>query len=117
MELGGLVADFMFPINMWVFRINGPTHSSTLRQRKDEEQRLALAEMGYFCIDFEEWEVYDIQILDQKMRMLFGLANARQGDDQSYLLKGLIPDDEFDHTWVLINKNLLHIKEAVLRVG
>lgn len=73
-ELGGLVADFLFYYMRIVIQVQGSTHTEYLRKKKDEEQRGILEEMGYRVFDIEELVCYDIAQLEEWMRRTFGLA-------------------------------------------
>lgn len=71
MELGGLVADFLFPYLKIIIQVQGPTHSGYLRGRKDEEQRAILEDMGYTTYEIWEDDIYDEYKLDTIMRRIF----------------------------------------------
>ena len=73
-ELGGLVADFLFENMRMVIQVQGPTHQTYLRGKKDEEQRMILADMGYRVFDVEEPTIYDESRLEDWMRRVFGLS-------------------------------------------
>ena len=47
LEVGGLVADFIWPRKMLVLQVQGPTHEEYLQGKKDSEQRDMLENMGY----------------------------------------------------------------------
>lgn len=74
MELGGLVADFLFFYLKIVIQVQGSTHSDYLRMKKDEEQRGILEDMGYRVFDIEESTCYSEPQLEEWMRRVFGLA-------------------------------------------
>jgi hypothetical protein len=69
-ETGGIVADFLFPIMRIVINPLGPTHYETMRMAKDEEQIMALAEMGYTTYMIDEHIVYDETEFDEYMRRI-----------------------------------------------
>lgn len=71
LELGGIVADFLFRPLMIVLRVQGPSHESYRRQRKDEEQRLVLEEMGFRVFDIEDDEAKDLNRLYDRLRRIF----------------------------------------------
>ncbi len=74
LELGGIVADFMFPILKIIIQVQGPTHTGYLRSRKDEEQRGILESMGYRVFDIEEMVCYNEARLEDWMRRVFSLS-------------------------------------------
>jgi DNA polymerase elongation subunit (family B) len=76
LELGGIVADFLFEHMKLVIRVQGPTHKEFLRYRKDEEQRLILEEMGYRVVDLDLDVIYSEHRLEETLRRLFGFASA-----------------------------------------
>ena len=79
LELGGIVADFLFPIKMMVLQVQGPTHTGTLRMAKDEEQRGMLQDMGYSVVDIEEDTIYNESKFDEEMRKIFALNRSSGG--------------------------------------
>jgi len=78
-EMGGIVADFIFPYKMWVFRIQGPTHAEFLREKKDEEQSFILEEMGYQIFDLLDTMIYDEYALERELRKIFNLYSSGMG--------------------------------------
>lgn len=76
LELGGIVADFLFPYKRLVLNPAGPTHDSFVRGRLDEQQRQVLAEMGYTEYLFDDDVVYDEYRFEELMRMIFDLMPA-----------------------------------------
>jgi hypothetical protein len=89
-DLGGIVADFLFPQLRIVINPMGPTHEEFMRMRKDDEQTLVLAEMGYTQYLIWEWEVYDEARLDDWMNRNIRL---HQGGDWS-------PEHDTETTWL-----------------
>ncbi len=71
LELGGIVADFLFQFRKLVIRVQGPTHDKYLRSQKDEEQRLALEGMGYRVLDLGLDEIYNEYRMDEWHRRNF----------------------------------------------
>jgi very-short-patch-repair endonuclease len=59
LDTGGIVADFLFPYLRIIINPMGPTHYETLRMYKDDEQTMALAELGYQVYYIDEHKVYD----------------------------------------------------------
>lgn len=88
-EVGGIVADFLFEYMRIVIQVQGPTHLQYLRILKDEEQRLALAELGYDTYYLDVDEIYNESILEEKMRRIFnwlhgvGSSAGMYADNQS----------------------------------
>ncbi len=77
LQLGGIVVDFLFPLYMFVIQVDGPTHMDFTRQRKDSEQELLLAQMGYRTFRIAEQTVYDPIALEEWMRNTFNIATGR----------------------------------------
>lgn len=75
-DTGGIVADFLFPIMKMVIQVQGPTHFEYLREKKDEEQMMALEEMGYHVLYIEEPEIYDEYRFDNWMRRTLGWIHS-----------------------------------------
>lgn len=73
LELGGIVADFMFDILKFVIQVQGPTHDGFVRNAKDTEQELALNHMGYRVFYLTDDEIYDQTGFEEKMRKIFFL--------------------------------------------
>lgn len=82
-ELGGIVADFLFPYLRIVLNPAGPTHKEFLRSRKDDEQIDTLAEMGYtvFMID-QDMIMKRPAELEQYLRAIFLSSKGSSGDDR-----------------------------------
>jgi len=76
MELGGFVADFVFPILKLVIQVQGVWHKEYLQARKDEQQADILAEFGYWVEYIWEDEIYDEYRFESRMRKIFNLASA-----------------------------------------
>lgn len=79
LELGGIVADFLFPWMRLIIRVQGPTHTEFLRMRKDEEQRAILVSMGFEVWDIEDKVIYDEYMLEDWLRRKFGLRGRGVG--------------------------------------
>ena len=78
LELGGIVADFLIKFMGIVLNPLGPTHNQFLRKAKDEEQRQALAEMGYTQYEIPEKDVYNEPVFENWMREVLGLNLSRR---------------------------------------
>lgn len=85
-ELGGIVADFLFPVMKIILRVQGPTHTGFLRRRKDEEQASILVDMGFRVFDLDLKIIDSEYELDRVMGRIFGLSRA--GAFGSYLAVG-----------------------------
>jgi very-short-patch-repair endonuclease len=80
LDTGGIVADFLFRQLKIVLNPLGPTHGEYWRHRKDEEQIMALEELGYDVYMIEEGDVYDEQKLEWWMRRIFGWVHMGASD-------------------------------------
>ena len=76
LELGGMVADFLFPLLRLVIQVQGPTHRGFRRHRKDEEQTSALELMGFTVVEVGLDTIYNVYWFENFMRRLFGLAQG-----------------------------------------
>jgi len=74
LEFGGIVADFIFEWLKIILRVQGPTHADFLRFRKDEEQLMALEEMGYTVYDIEVKDLLDVYRTEEVNRRIFSLG-------------------------------------------
>lgn len=100
LDTGGIVADFLFPYLRIVINPTGPTHDEIIRIYKDNEQVLALAEMGYTVYFIPEDKVYDEPYFDNWMRhALGGLAlndsqdNEVENDQYNYRQVSILLED------------------------
>lgn len=97
-DTGGIVADFMLPAHHIVINPAGPTHNERLRIWKDEEQTMALAEMGYTQYIIPEEKVYDEYYLTNWLRRLLGWmhtgGNGSQADFDNTQLSTTIINDQ-----------------------
>lgn len=75
-ELGGIVADFLFPYLRIVLNPLGPTHAQFLRAAKDREQIMALEEMGFTVFMVEDDVVYNEYEFEAWMRRVFNLERS-----------------------------------------
>lgn len=76
MELGGIVADFLLEIHRFVLQVQGPTHGQFLRGAKDDEQELALADMGYVVFYLDLPLIQDERRFERKMKRIFNISNG-----------------------------------------
>jgi hypothetical protein len=78
-ELGGMVADFLFPYLKIVIQVQGATHTEYLRSQKDDEQWSALKAMGYEVFFADEATIYNEYLLEEWLRRTFNLASSVAG--------------------------------------
>ncbi len=74
LELGGIVADFLFPSLKIILQVQGEHHNKIWYARRDDEQALILERMGYKVFYLYEHEIYDEYLLEEIMRRIFGLS-------------------------------------------
>ncbi len=84
LELGGLVADFLFPILRVVINPLGPQHYQFRNMAKDEEQVAILKDMGYDTYLIDEEVMYDEYKLEEFLRRIFGWNGSPGGDTGAY---------------------------------
>jgi len=84
MELGGIVADFLFPFLKIIIQVMGPTHNDFLRQKKDIEQEGDLTNMGFRVFVIDDTTIYDEYLFEEWMRRAFGLANGMGGSSGAH---------------------------------
>lgn len=68
LQLGGIVADFLFQHWRLIVRIQGPTHKTRVQILKDQQQAQLLADMGWTVYDLPDEIVYDMMALETWMR-------------------------------------------------
>lgn len=78
-ELGGIVADFLFPYLMLIIQVQGPTHTQFLRTRKDEEQRGILEAMGFRVEEIDDVVIYDEYRINNELRRIFNMGGTVGG--------------------------------------
>ena len=79
LELGGIVADFIFPYQMIIIQVQGPTHTEYLRMQKDREQKNILQDMGYYVYDLDEDLIYNRLKFEDRMKQIFRLSRPGGG--------------------------------------
>lgn len=84
LEMGGLVADFLFPILRVVINPLGPQHYQFRNMAKDEEQIAILKNMGYDAYLIDEEVIYDEYKLEEFLRRIFGWNGSQGGDKGAY---------------------------------
>lgn len=113
LEMGGLVADFIFPILRIVINPLGPQHYQFRNMAKDEEQIAILAEMGYQAYLVDEEVMYDEYKLEEFLRRIFNAASSGGGDTGAYpaQMTSSIEIDEYDTD--ALYQSLLDIQQAL----
>ena len=84
LEMGGLVADFVFPILRIVINPLGPQHYQFRNMAKDQEQVSILAEMGYTAFMVDQEVILDELKLEEFLRRIFGGWGSAGGDAGAY---------------------------------
>jgi very-short-patch-repair endonuclease len=99
-ELGGMVADFLFPYLRLVIQVQGQTHNGFLQHKKDQQQTDILAEMGYYVEAIWEEDIYDEYRFEEIMRRIFNLASS-VGGTYGYTVDNTFEkiDEENDKRW------------------
>ena len=113
-DLGGIVADFEFPFLKIILNPLGPTHNEFLRMKKDNEQVMALEEMGYQVYMIPEDAVYEEYGFDELMRKIFGWFHSGGADS--------VPDiDEQDESnrffYEDLYRSVLELREEVASIA
>jgi hypothetical protein len=109
-DLGGLVVDFIFESRGFVLQVQGSTHFSFLRGRKDEEQTNILASMGYDVEELWEEEIYDLYKFENRMREIFSLY-SHGGGSYGYIAEQMNPNEE-----TLSDQNYQELYNLVLSI-
>jgi hypothetical protein len=66
MELGGLVADFLFPVPMVIVQVQSVWHTQTMyHQVRDKDQAAILSSMGYTVLEIWPTTIEDPRALDE----------------------------------------------------
>ncbi len=79
LELGGILADFIFWHRRLVVQVQGPTHEYYLRFRKDEEQRDVLTDKGFSVLEIDDDDVLDQPTLDAWLRRNLDVSRGGVG--------------------------------------
>ncbi len=83
-ELGGLVADFLFPLPMVIVNPTSVWHTMTLENiRRDDDQTAILASMGYLVLYLDPNIIHDQDALDfwvsRNIATLWGTSSTGHG--------------------------------------
>ena len=89
LELGGIVADFLFPYMRIVISVEGPTHLGFLRSVKDEEQEDLLSAMGYRVYGVKDTLIYDEHRFEEWLYNLFNIGGIGGGTGGTISTPGL----------------------------
>lgn len=73
LELGGIVADFMFEYLRIIINVQGPTHTEWLRSAKDKENEGILRDMGFTTYDLPIELIDNEWRFENEMRKIFNL--------------------------------------------
>lgn len=116
-ELGGLVADFMFPDVFVIVQVQSYWHTVTLAvERRDDDQKTVLESMGYTVLDIWPEIIEDVSALDdwidRNIKTLWGtsaqgLALSPTSNIDSYVSYA------YDPVWQVMLTKLNEISEAL----
>lgn len=76
LEMGGMLVDFLLPKYRLILQVQGPTHDKFRQTRRDAEQTMILAEMGYEVVELDDDLILDANLLENKLREIFDLAKG-----------------------------------------
>ena len=108
MEIGGIVADFLFPQRKIVIQVQGPFHNAVLREAKDEEQDADLSEMGFAVLYITTEECLSPVKLEAWFRKYMDPQAVRGTNSRLFWSPdGLDESDEalLDSAWRVINRS------------
>lgn len=98
LELGGVVADFLLPIQRLCIQVQGPTHTQHIQIAKDEEQRMILEAYGYSVVYLDQDVILDPYRFEDAWRGIFNLAPVWGGGNQdTYGMADMV--DGYDGRW------------------
>ena len=83
-EVGGIVADFVFPYHKFALQVQGFHHHLFIWSRRDYEQRLDFALKGWQYVEIYEDTIYNEYAFEDFMRRLFALPQASSGSSLAY---------------------------------
>ena len=113
LEMGGLVADFMFRYLRIIINPLGPQHYQFRNLKKDEEQVQILTEMGYQVYLIDEEVTYDEYKLEEFLRRIFGGMTSGGGDSGGHE-SGMTGTQEVDdYQWDEVYDQALLLQEHV----
>jgi len=94
LELGGLVADFLFTHLKLIIQVQGPTHLQFMRMHKDQEQVQTLEAMGYQVIFLWEDVINNQVLFEEQMRGIFDLRPVYGAGSSVYATWMDVSEDE-----------------------
>lgn len=83
-EVGGIVADFVFPYHKFALQVQGFHHHLFIWSKRDYEQRMDFALKGWQYVEIFEEQIYDEYIFEDFMRRLFALPSTTSGSSLAY---------------------------------
>lgn len=83
-EVGGIVADFVFPYHKFVIQVQGFHHNLFIWRKRDEEQKLDFALKGWQYVEIFEDTIYNEYALEEFMRRLFALPQTAGGSGLAF---------------------------------
>ena len=115
LELGGIVADFLFRNKRLVIRVQGPTHTGFLRMRKDDEQKSILESMGYLVKDIEDDTIYNEFALEDWLRRCWNLGRGRGGASGAFGGENL-EDERVGADPTMLEQIMMGLMEAEMKI-
>jgi very-short-patch-repair endonuclease len=115
-EMGGLVADFLFPTLRIVINPLGPQHYEFRATKKDEEQIQILAEMGYQVYMIDQSVVYDEFQLEEFLRRVFGGMSSGGGDVGGLPANSTSSQEILEYQYEQLYQEVLILREHVQNV-
>jgi very-short-patch-repair endonuclease len=109
MEMGGIVADFVFEPLKLILNVQGSTHKEYLRGRKDEEQENILADMGYTLEAIWEDTIYNEYLFDDRMRSIF-LKGESSGSGYQLGESESVPEEDQIELRNLVNELFVAVR-------
>ena len=106
LELGGIVADFLFRYMRIILQVQGPTHQGYLRTAKDNEQRDALEQMGYRVFDIEDKVIFNEFRFEQVMDQIFRGGLTGRGANYGYETLDVDPSYEQSELTSILDSSL-----------
>lgn len=83
-EVGGIVADFVFPYHKIALQVQGFHHRLFIWARRDDEQRMEFALRGWQYVEIFEDTIYNEYSFEEFMRRLFALPQSTSGSSLAY---------------------------------
>jgi len=110
LELGGLVADFLFYWLRLIIQVQSVYHDKFLQSLRDQEQRLILEDMGY-SVEYISPEDYNSDAgLDNRIRQILGL-NLGRGSGMGEASIPDYDDSSWDRIYAFIDRMIREAQE------